>query len=105
MRYGTVQIITGSDIGINMFRRISNPVRFKREMLNAKEALKTTSELAAQTTTTDTVVPAAESAPSGSGKPASHIPDLIAELDELRKRDIISKEEFEAKKKELLDRL
>ena len=37
--YGTVQIITGSDIGVNMFRRISNPVRFKREMLNAKEEL------------------------------------------------------------------
>ena len=37
--YGTVEIITGSDIGVNIFRRISNPVRFKREMLNAKEGL------------------------------------------------------------------
>ena len=41
--YGTVQIITGSDIGVNEFRRISKPVRFKREMLNAKEDYRTAS--------------------------------------------------------------
>jgi hypothetical protein len=95
--YGTVQIITGSDIGINMFRRISNPVRFKREMLNAKEQLHSTRPLTdiQVSTTTDTPVPATD----------AEIPDLIAELDELRQQGILTEEEFQAKKKELLERL
>jgi hypothetical protein len=94
--YGTVQIITGSDIGVNCFRRISNPVRFKREMLNAKERLH------------ESVSPAhaAEAITPESGAQApSTIPDLIVELAELRQQGLISEEEFQAKKKELLDRL
>lgn len=85
--YGTVQIITGSDIGVNMFKRISNPVRFKREMLNAKERL-------------PKGLPA-EPKPEAD----TEIPDLIAELNDLRQRGILSEEEFQAKKKELLARL
>lgn len=93
--YGTVQIITGSDIGVNMFRRISNPVRFKREMLNAKEQLHVTMP---STRSDDLRAPA--------GSPTeSEIPGLIAELDALRQKGILSEEEFEAKKKQLLERL
>ncbi len=33
------------------------------------------------------------------------IPDLIAELDELRIKGIVTQEEFQAKKKELLSRM
>jgi hypothetical protein len=106
--YGTVQIITGSDIGVNMFRRISNPVRFKREMLNAKEELH------------KAAAPAEPEEPAPPGPPveaeetpvpapdlatAANIPNLIVELAELRQQGIISEEEFQAKKKELLDRL
>ncbi len=90
--FGTVQIITGSDIGVNMFHRISNPVRFKREMLNAKEKLH-----------------GEEEDESLAGLPAPHgkanIPDLIVELDELRQKGIISEAEFQAKKQDLLGRL
>jgi hypothetical protein len=90
--FGTVQIITGSDIGVNMFHRISNPVRFKREMLNAKEKLH------------------GEEEDEGLAKlSAAHgkadIPDLIVELDGLRQKGIISETEFQAKKQELLGRL
>lgn len=97
LRYGTIEIITGSDVGVNMFRRISNPVRFKRAMLNAKERMhappasayaeaKMISELADSYDETE-------------------IPDLILELDELRQKGILSEEEFQAKKVELLERL
>jgi hypothetical protein len=94
--YGTVQIITGSDIGVNMFHRISNPVRFKREMLNAKEGLHTSLPSATE-----------EEAFVGPSQPRSEadIPDLLRELDGLRQRGIISEEEFQAKKKDLLGRL
>jgi uncharacterized membrane protein YdbT with pleckstrin-like domain len=93
LRYGTIEIITGSDIGVNMFRRISNPVRFKREMLNAKEQVHASPAVA-------TAVPQTPSSTAD-----ADIPDLIAELDELRQQGIITEEEFQAKKRELLDRL
>lgn len=91
--YGSLQIITGSDIGINRFHRISNPARFKREMLNAKEGIHPSNPLAADDETLPSVAPDAE------------IPDLIADLDELRQKGILTEEEFQAKKKELLDRI
>ena len=95
LRYGTVQIITGSDIGVNMFRRIWNPLRFKRAMLNAKEDLHREApdeEIEAQP-------------PVDVPDKTSDIPDLLVELDELRQKGIISDDEFRAKKQELLDRL
>jgi hypothetical protein len=105
LRYGSVQIITGSDIGVNRFRRISNPVRFKRAMLNAKEQLQTGSK-AGEPTISGSVMPAAGAMTSGSSSPASaDIPDLIEELDDLRQKGILSEKEFQAKKDELLDRL
>jgi hypothetical protein len=105
--YGTVQIITGSDIGVNMFRRISNPVRFKREMLNAKEGLyetphpKEEEDVPLEPEAGEGERDAAGKAPPSGGD----IPDLIADLAELRQKGIISEEEFQAKKKDLLDRL
>jgi len=98
--YGTVQIITGSDIGMNMFRRINNPIRFKREMLNAKERLHVDSDVPERRLDTAPLpfTPVAE----GERK---RIPDLLIELAELRQRGIVSEEEFQAKKKDLLDRM
>jgi uncharacterized membrane protein YdbT with pleckstrin-like domain len=98
--YGTVEIITGSDIGVNEFRRISNPVRFKREMLNAKESYRMAGPEPDEETIHSPTVPASDAEPS-----KGEIPDLIAELDELRQKGIISEEEFQAKKTELLARL
>lgn len=103
--YGTVQIITGSDIGVNSFRRISNPVRFKREMLNAKERLHDVVPPAKR----DEVLPLADDTesitPESGAQAATTIPDLIVELAELRQQGLITEEEFQAKKEELLDRL
>jgi uncharacterized membrane protein YdbT with pleckstrin-like domain len=106
--YGTVQIITGSDIGINSFHRISRPLRFKREMLNAKEGLHETAqpERPAEASQTSPVADAVEAlALEPETETMTSIPDLIAELAELRQQGIITEEEFESKKKELLDRL
>lgn len=100
LRYGTVQIITGSDIGVNRFRRISNPVRFKRAMLNAKAKMQTGSR------DDKPVIPGTPTTTSGTSTPDSaDIPDLIEELDDLRQKGILSEEEFQAKKDELLGRL
>jgi hypothetical protein len=96
--YGTVRIITGSDIGMNVFRRINDPIRFKREMLNAKESLRDDSEFPKRRLETAPL-------PSGPIYDRDRIPDMLIELAELRQRGILSEEEFQAKKKELLDRM
>lgn len=93
--FGDIEILTGSEIGVNELTHIHKPIRFKTEMLNQKEGL---GEIDAFETRAKRVL---ASEPPTSGD----IPELIAELDELRKRDVISQAEFDKKKKELLDRL
>ena len=80
--YGDVEIITGSDIGVNLFQRITRPVDFKREMLNQKEGLSETSSDSQE-----------------------DVPELLAQLDDLRQRGVLTDEEFEAKKQQLLDQI
>ncbi len=105
--YGTVQIITGSDIGVNEFHRISNPVRFKREMLNAKEGYHLEDpNVDGDKIGSRTAASIGKAARSGDAVPSKgEIPELIAELDQLRQQGIISEEEFQTKKTELLARL
>ena len=84
--YGDVEIMTASETGDNLFKRIGDPVKFKTAMLNAKEKL----------------------GYEGTGAHAQRsvsIPAQIAELDELRKQGIVTDEEFKAKKKELLAKM
>lgn len=93
--YGNIEIITGSDVGVNLFRRIANPIRFKTEMLNQKEAMGILSDVNDKT----------KRVLEGPAPAQGDIPELIAELDELRQKGVISEQEFLAKKAELLSRL
>jgi uncharacterized membrane protein YdbT with pleckstrin-like domain len=95
LNFGTVEIITGSDIGVNFFKTIAHPVRFKTEMLNQKEGLSDLDDFDARSKRILTEEPPT----------AGDIPELIAELDELRKRGLISDQEFEDKKADLLRRI
>ena len=84
--YGDIEILTASEIGVNLFRRIAEPVKFKTAMLNAKEELGF-GEVGARPSTEE------------------NIPQLIAKLDDLRRQGIISETEFQKKKAELLAKL
>jgi hypothetical protein len=95
LNYGTVEIITGSDIGVNFFKHMAKPVRFKTEMLNQKEGM---AELDSYGSRARRLL--AEEPPT-----SGDIPELIAELDELRKKGIITEQEFAAKKADLLGRI
>ncbi|HEY9076364.1 MAG TPA: PH domain-containing protein [Anaerolineaceae bacterium] len=86
--YGDVEILTASELGVNTFHKIGDPVHFKTGMLNAKVALEQQGV---------SLVPAA-----GSG---DDIPGLIAKLDELHQKGILSEAEFQAKKTMLLAKL
>ena len=84
--FGDIEILTASELGVNLFRRIGAPVRFKTAMLNAKEELGF-GEMGA---------------PS---RAEEDIPTLIAKLDQLRRQGTISNEEFQRKKAELLAKM
>ncbi len=84
--YGDVEILTASETGDNLFKRIGDPVKFKTAMLNAKE------KLGYEGTGSHT-------------QRAESIPAQIAELDELRKQGILTEAEFQVKKKELLAKM
>jgi len=93
LNYGTVQILTASEIGVNLFERVARPVRFKTEMLNQKEGFSRLESFRSQ-------AERVKEAPS-----AHDIPGLIAELDELRQKGVITEEEFQREKGELLEKL
>jgi len=93
--YGNVQILTASEIGVNLFERVARPVRFKTEMLNQKEGVSRLESFRCK----------AEEVLSGEGPVAADIPRLISELDDLRKKGIITEEEFQREKGELLEKL
>ena len=89
--YGNLEILTASDIGINKLQKIARPIQFKTTMLNAKEAL--TSDDFGQH-----VAP-----PQPSDKQS--ITALISELAALKDKGLLTEDEFQAKKRELLSRL
>ena len=93
--YGDVEILTASEIGVNRFERIAGPVRFKTEMLNQKEDMGVLDDVGRKA---EHIL---EAPPPGKGD----IPELIAELDELRRRGVITEAEFEKKKLELLSKI
>ena len=84
--YGDIEILTASETGDNLFRRIGDPIKFKTAMLNSKE------KLGYEGTSTQT-------------QRADDIPAQIAELDKLRKQGIVTEAEFQAKNKELLAKM
>ena len=93
--YGDVEILTASEIGINRLDRIAGPVRFKTEMLNQKEDMGLRDEFGRRV----------ERTPEGTPPPTGEIPELIAELDELRRKGVLTEAEFEQKKLELLGKM
>jgi len=86
LNYGDVEILTASDLGVNLFKTIADPVRFKTAMLNAKNQLETP------------VYPAA-------APPTPDVPALIAQLDGLRQHGLLTDAEFQAKKAQLLAKM
>lgn len=82
--YGDIEILTASEFGVNLFRRIEEPIIFKIAMLNAKERLEQG---------------------DGAVQPTEDILEIITSLNRLRDLGILSEEEFKKKKAELLARL
>jgi len=88
LNYGNIHIMTASELGINLFSTIANPIKFKTTMLDAKE--KEESEIG------DILL---------SGMKTNSAPDMILKLGELREKGLITEAEFQAKKTDLLAKI
>lgn len=84
--FGDIEILTASELGVNLFHQIAEPVEFKTAMLNAKERLGFEEMGMAVHAIED-------------------IPSMIEKLDSLRRRGILSEAEFQQKKAELLAKM
>ena len=85
--YGDIEILTASELGVNLFHEIANPIEFKTAMLNAKERMGF-EEMGMEMHHTN-----------------ADIPSMIEKLDTLRRRGILSEQEFQQKKAELLAKM
>jgi uncharacterized membrane protein YdbT with pleckstrin-like domain len=95
LKFGDLEIISGSESGVDVFRRIADPIGFKKILLDQRGVTGGSGTQAEQ----------AERASGKEAPGASEIPALIAELGELRERGLLSDAEFEEKRKQLLARI
>lgn len=93
--FGDIEIISGSESGIDTFQCIADPIGFKKELFDQKEALARLSIFE------ERAGPLLGAEVPGAGS----VPELIAELDELRQRGVITDAEFEEKKQQLLGKI
>jgi uncharacterized membrane protein YdbT with pleckstrin-like domain len=84
LNYGDIEILTASEYGTNLFRRIEEPIRFKIAMLNAKEDLEQGDHLIVDDL---------------------NIMEAMSSLDHLKELGILSEEEYTLKKDEFLKKL
>ena len=85
--YWDVEILTASELGVNLFHQIARPVEFKTAMLNAKERL------------------GFEEIGTHIDATSEDIPAMIEKLDALRRKGLISEAEFQQKKADLLAKM
>lgn len=91
--YGDIKILTSSTIGVNRLDKLASPVQFKIAMVNAKGALRQTSDgedLGAARAPKDNL---------------AEVSDRLEELEDLRKKGLISEQEFQAKRADLLKQI
>jgi uncharacterized membrane protein YdbT with pleckstrin-like domain len=86
MDYGDIEILTASEMGVNLFKQIEKPVRFKTAMLNAKEKMDYREDSFGHTS-------------------GDSIPAMIAQLEDLRRHGVLTEAEFQEKKAALLAKL
>ncbi len=130
--YGALDVMTASASGIQKMRFLLTPVEFKKDMMDAKhelemgvasgrfadaplraEAVVSAPVFGAQPAGTSAPTPVAAPAPNAAAAPASAAAaastedptETLAKLAELRDKGVITPEDYEAKKSELLGRI
>ncbi len=101
--YGDLEIITGSDVGINLLKRLASPVKFKTALLDAKSGLHDRDDLPRPAQVAGALMKDALAAKAHDDEddPLAR----IKKLDELRKSGAISDAEYADAKAKLLAKL
>ncbi|HYK88241.1 MAG TPA: PH domain-containing protein [Acidobacteriota bacterium] len=86
LKYGTVGLETASEQGTTVFEFIPRPVDFKGKIVRQREMYRSVAGI-------------------GAGNPKQDIPRMIEDLASLRDRGIITSQEFEEKKRALLQKI
>jgi uncharacterized membrane protein YdbT with pleckstrin-like domain len=121
--FGDLEILTASEAGIEKLRMLRDAKSFKKAMLDAKHELEidltrptmpplrtpaepaAAAEQAPEPPAPVAAAPATPAAPPPAALSSDQVTDALGRLGDLRDRGIITPEEFEAKKAELLGRL
>jgi uncharacterized membrane protein YdbT with pleckstrin-like domain len=84
--YGDLEILTASELGVNRFTYVGQPIRLKTAMLNAKDKLEHSQDGLGHHSEVDIAGP-------------------IVQLDNLRGQGLLTEEEFQQQKEQVLARL
>lgn len=84
--YGNIEILTASEVGINMLSKIASPVKFKMAMMDQKGM-------------------GGGSQAATSGADETDAAALIKKLDDLHKQGVLNDQEYQEKKSQLLARM
>ena len=102
--YGTIEILTASEQGINRLETIPDPLGFKRAMLEARSG-GPAAAMAPAVAMAPAAAPASVGKPAASGRTETGAAARLAELEEMRRRELVSEEEYRAKRREILEGL
>ena len=95
LKFGDIEIISGSESGIDVFQHLADPIKFNKALFDQREALGGPGLLEERSRAMLTA-----DAPS-----ADDIPGLIVELDKLRQKGLITDAEFKDKRTQLLSKI
>jgi uncharacterized membrane protein YdbT with pleckstrin-like domain len=92
LNYGDIEIITGSDVGVDVLRQLAGPIEFKRTMMDNKEDFDTLARTTLQRL----------SEPPGADEDAGTALERLASL---RDRGLITEDDYETRKAAILARM
>lgn len=106
--FGDLDVLTASESGIEKLRMLRDAKDFKKAMLEAKHELEielSRPTMPAMRQDAPPAAPVASATPAGDEMSADEVANALDRLAELKTKGLISPEEFEAKRKELLSRM
>jgi putative oligomerization/nucleic acid binding protein/PH (Pleckstrin Homology) domain-containing protein len=103
--YGEIDLLTASEAGTSKIRFLPEADGFKRALLDAKHEYEL--DIGGGRVVQEAMATASSRQPAGAEPPASaeEVDTSLTRLADMRDRGLITPEEFEEKKRELLDRL
>ena len=101
--YGEIDLLTGSELGTSKIRFLPDADGFKKTLLDAKYEHEL--EVGGGRTLQDLVTSSTATTATASRLTAEEVDATLTRLTDMRDRGLITQDELEAKKKDLLDRL